>query len=229
MRGTPTKSKLWACAAPANRVAASAIAGCGWGPVKPEQREKTACMLRLGQTLCQLQKTVLNQWLKLLTACKQLCDPWFGGEIQCFCRRMATAGQGAREKLNQINDLVVSALSDVFVVHSVVLEVSGGQCVLLQQPVELRAVALCQARRVGYIAIRHLEQAHQVLALKPLPGLSKAQHLGRWRAQRALHQRQGHQGRGGQGTHLFGDAVELSHVARPGGQGQCLERLGCKA
>src|SRR3989344_3576901 len=96
-------------------------------------------MLRLGQTLCQLQKTVLNQWLKLLTACKQLCDPWFGGEIQCFCRRMATAGQGAREKLNQINDLVVSLISDVFVVPSVVLVVSGGECARFQQPAEHRA------------------------------------------------------------------------------------------
>ena len=45
---------------------------------REKRRKKTACMPALGQTLCQLEKMLLNQWFECTGTCKQLCGhvPW---------------------------------------------------------------------------------------------------------------------------------------------------------
>ena len=100
------------------------------------------------------------------------------------------------------------------------------QLVLLQQTVELGAVAVGDAGGVGDVAVGQLEKLHQVVALEALLCLGVGQRFDRRHAQGALDQGQRNQRRRRQRAGLLDDVVELADVARPGGAGERLESLG---
>jgi hypothetical protein len=55
-------------------------------------------MPAIGQTLCQLEKILLNQWLAKVVGCKQLYTRFGGLKIGVICRHPATDGCPAARK-----------------------------------------------------------------------------------------------------------------------------------
>ena len=127
-----------------------------------------------------------------------------------WCRPKATARRHQIYKSLILKKLFLSLVGDSALFGT---EQAWRQAGFLQQAIELGAVAIGQPRRVGNIAVGEFQQLGQVIALKTLLGVGVAQYLERRHPQRALHQRQGHQRRGGLAPGLGpGDGREVGSV-----------------
>ncbi len=101
--------------------------------------------------------------------------------------------------------------------------------VLAEQAIELGAVALRQPRGLGDIAVAHLEQLGQIVALELFAGFGERQQGGGFEPQRSRH-RGGRDAAGGtQRAALLDHVHELAHVAGPVLLLQQIERVGREA
>src|SRR5690606_20436214 len=82
------------------------------------------------------------------------------------------------------------------------------ELVLVQQLVELRAVALREPRGLSDVALRHLEQVRQVFELEAIARLRKRQELLLFAPQRPLDEARRNQRRGREHDALIDDVAE---------------------
>src|SRR4051812_40315712 len=91
----------------------------------------------------------------------------------------------------------------------------GIELVTLQELVELGAVALGEACRLGHVAFGDPEDLREILALEFAPGVFERRELALLVLDRSLHERSGNERRRRERDRLLHHVVELSHVAGP--------------